>query len=84
MRDAYGILLLLLLLLLLLPLPPPPLHYHHHHHLLLLLLLLLLLSLQSVINLGLCFTVPYLYRQSVGLLGWGISPSQGRYQYSTT
>jgi hypothetical protein len=34
-------------------------------------------ALQSVMYLGLCFKVSYSYRQSVGLLGRGISPPQG-------
>jgi hypothetical protein len=41
-------------------------------------------ALQPMMNLGLCFTVSQSCRQSVGLLGRGISPPQGRYLHRKT
>jgi hypothetical protein len=41
-------------------------------------------ALQSMMNLGLCFTVSQSYTQSLGLPGWGIRPLLGRYLHRTT
>jgi hypothetical protein len=41
-------------------------------------------ALHFIINFVLCFTVSYSSRQSVGLPGQGISPSQCRYLHRTT